>query len=86
MNKIDYLCVIKLYINIDIYKMNTEKTTEKPLLTSLRELEIGESLTCPAERSSYLKSICSQYGFEWGKKFSTSNNRDDRTVTATRIE
>lgn len=80
-----YLCIIKLYRNIDIDNMSNEKVTEKPILTALREMEIGESVTYPAERGSYLKSACSQYGFEWGKKFTTSNNRDNRTVSATRI-
>lgn len=62
----------------------TEKVANKPILTALRELEIGESVTYPAERSSYLKSACTQFGFEWGKKFRTKNNREERTVTATR--
>lgn len=64
--------------------MSNEKSTDRPILTALRELEIGESVTYPAERSSYLKSACSQFGFEWGKKFTTSNNRENRTITATR--
>ena len=66
--------------------MMTEKVIDRPILTALRELEIGDSVTYPAERSSYLKSACSQFGFEWGKKFTTSSNREDRTITATRIE
>lgn len=65
--------------------MGTEKITDKPILTALRELEIGQKVTYPAERGSYLKSACSQFGFEWGKKFTTTNNREERTVTATRI-
>lgn len=64
--------------------METQKDAGKPLLTALRELEVGESLSVPAERGSYLKSISSQFGFEWGKKFTCSNNRDERTITATR--
>lgn len=62
-----------------------EKVIDQPILTVLRKLEIGESVTYPAERTSYLKSACSQFGFEWGKKFTTSSNREDRTITATRI-
>lgn len=85
MKTLHYLCGIKLYRNINICNMNREKLTEKPILTALRELEIGESVTVPAERGSYLKSACSQFGFEWGKKFTTTNNREERTVTATRI-
>ena len=80
-----YFAGIKLERNIERYIMKTEKSTEKPILTALRELEIGESCTYPAERTSYLKSACTTFGFEWGKKFTTSTNREERTVTATRI-
>lgn len=58
---------------------------EKPVLAQLRELKVGQSITCPAERGSYLRTICSQFGFEWGRRFKTTNNRELRTVTATRI-
>lgn len=66
--------------------MTNDILTSKPILASLRELEVGESITIPASRASYLKAVCSNYGFEWGKKFSTANNRANRTVTATRVE
>lgn len=66
--------------------MSNETSPDKPLLAKLRELEVGQSLTYPARRCSYLKSVCSQFGFEWGKKFTTTNNRQDGTVTATRVE
>ena len=66
--------------------MRSKKITDRPILTALRELEIGESITCPAERTSYLRSVCVSFGLEWNKKFKTSTNREERTVTATRIE
>lgn len=65
---------------------NNETDIRKPLLAKLRELEIGESVSVPASRGTYLKSICSSFGFEWGKRFKTSNNRAENTVTATRVE
>ena len=46
---------------------------------------VGEELTVPVSRSSYLKSICVSFGLQWDKKFSTSTNREQRTITATRI-
>ena len=58
---------------------------DKPILSALRQLAVGESCTYPAERASYLKSACTSFGFEWGKKFTTTTNRAQRTVTATRI-
>ncbi len=65
--------------------MKNGKYTYRPVLTALRELEIGESVTYPAERTSYLRSACTQFGFEWGKKFTTTTNREENTITATRI-
>ena len=61
-----------------------EKTTDKPILTALRELEVGQSVTYPVIRTSYLRSVCVNFGLQWGKKFKTTTNREERTVTATR--
>ena len=85
MDKIPYLCIVKLERNIERNNMDKENGMEKPILTALRELEVGESCTYPAERTSYLKSACTTFGFEWGKKFTTTTDRKERTVTATRV-
>ncbi len=61
-----------------------EKVNTKPILTALREMEIGESVIYPIERTSYVRSACVTFGLEWGKKFKTSTNRVDRTITVTR--
>lgn len=58
---------------------------KKSLLGQLACLEVGEELTVPVSRSSYLKSICVSFGLQWDKKFTTSTNREERTITATRI-
>lgn len=58
---------------------------KKSLLGQLKALEVGEELTVSVSRSSYLKSICVSFGLQWGKKFSVSTNREQRTITATRI-
>ena len=58
---------------------------KKSLLGQLSDLAVGEELTVPVSRSSYLKSICVSVGLQWDKKFSTSTNREQRTITATRI-
>ncbi len=63
-----------------------KKVIDKPILTALRELEVGDFVTYPIERTSYLRSACVTFGLEWGKKFKTSINREDRTITATRTE
>ncbi|MBD5184663.1 MAG: hypothetical protein HDS97_07215 [Bacteroidales bacterium] len=59
-----------------------EKTNDKPILTALRKMEIGESLPYPVERTSYLRSACVSFGLEWGKKFKTKTNREEWTVSA----
>lgn len=58
---------------------------KKSLLGQLSDLAVGEELTVPVSRSSYLKSICVSFGLQWDKKFTTSTNREERTITATRI-
>ncbi len=63
-----------------------EKTVDKPILKALREMEVGETVSYSASRTSYIKSACSQFGLEWGKKFKTSSNRENRTITVMRIE
>ncbi len=64
----------------------TSKNQRKnSLLGQLSDLAVGEELTVPVSRCSYLKSICVSFGLQWDKKFSTSINREQRTITATRI-
>ena len=61
----------------------SEKT--KPILAQLSEMAINDVLTFPAEKLGSVKTMCSEYGFQWGKKFSTSVNRQERTFNVTRI-
>lgn len=56
----------------------------KPILTQLREMEVGDVLVFPAEKRGSVKAMCSEYGFEWNKVFSTSINRQERTISVTR--
>lgn len=65
-------------------KQSNNKSAPKSLLSSLRELETGESLTFPASRASYVSSACVRFGLEWGRKFTTRTSRADRTITVTR--
>ncbi len=64
---------------------NKEKNTLN-VLASLRNMSVGEKLAFPAERASYVRSACVTFGFEWNKKFSTRNNRENRTVEITRVQ
>lgn len=60
------------------------KNSERPVLTALREMEIGETLVYPISRTSYIRAACVSFGLEWGKKFKTSTNRADSTITVIR--
>lgn len=63
-----------------------EKVIDKPVLPTLRELKVGESVSYPLNRTSYVRSVCVSYGLEWGKKFSTRINREDSAIVVTRVE
>lgn len=64
--------------------MKKENEATKPILTQLREMEIGDMLSFPAAKRGSIKTMCSEFGFQWGKKFSTSINRQERTISVTR--
>ena len=66
-------------------KETSENQRKNSLLGQLRSLAVGETLTVPVSRSSYLKSICTSFGLQWDKAFSTTTNREERTITATRV-
>lgn len=59
--------------------------TDRPVLTALREMEIGETLVYPISRTSYIRTACVSFGLEWGKKFKTTTSRENRTVTVLRV-
>lgn len=66
-------------------KETSENQRKNSLLGQLRCLDVGGTLTVPVSRSSYLKSLCTSFGLQWDKKFSTTTNREERTITATRV-
>lgn len=61
-----------------------ENHHEKSLLGQFSELALGESLTVPVGRLSYVRNICTTFGMQWGKKFTTKVNRNEGVITATR--
>lgn len=80
-----YLCTIKLnkLYNKSINAM--EKVIPKPMLAVLRDMKVGEACVYPVSRMSSLKTMCSTYGVQWGRKFTTKVNTTERTITATRV-
>ena len=61
-----------------------ENDTEKPMLAVLRDLEVVKSHTYPIERMSSLKTMCTNFGAQWDKTFSTKTDREKRIITVTR--
>lgn len=61
-----------------------QNRTKKPVLATLRALGIGGSVSFPANRASYVKSACVAFGFEWNKKFTTTTDRQTRSIIVTR--
>lgn len=57
----------------------------KSVRSQIHELEVGDKATFDASRTSYIRAACTNFGFEWARKFSTSTDREKRTITVTRI-
>ena len=64
-------------------KVHGEMT--KPMLGVLSEMEVGETHSFPAEKTNSVKTMCSTFGFQWGKEFKTSVNRVNMTLDVTRV-
>jgi hypothetical protein len=62
-----------------------KKEQKKSMLGILSEMEVGDSHSFPAAKTNSVKSMCSTFGFQWGKVFQTSLNREKRTVDVTRV-
>ena len=58
----------------------------KSLMGSMRALAVGQSLTVEAARASYAKMLGSRLGFELGRKYSSKQDAEARTLTVTRVE
>lgn len=65
--------------------MVTTKNTTEELVETLRRMEVGETRTFSAERANSVRATASNYGFQWGRCFTTKANRQERTVTVKRI-
>lgn len=59
---------------------------KKSVRSQIHELEVGDKATFDASRTSYIRASCTNFGFEWERKYSTSTDRKTRTITVTRVE
>lgn len=72
----------RLSIAADYIRSNGQQSA---FISTIRRLMVGQTATFPAERNSYVKSLCARFGFEWDRKFTSAQNTRQRTVTVTRI-
>lgn len=59
-------------------------STKKSMLSQLREMKVADVLTFPLSKMSTIKTCCTMYGAQWDMKFSTSMNRQQKTIDVTR--
>lgn len=57
---------------------------EGSILGSLRQLEVGEKIVVKKDRAAYVRSVVSNYGKYWDKRFRTSLNTKAGTLTVWR--
>ena len=57
---------------------------QKPFLSQLRELQVGDSITQPISKRSYVAVSATRFGVEWDKVFKVSSDRVNKTVSVTR--
>ena len=94
-----YLCIKQRLKQTNVQtqdkKSNMEKTItaenihanpDEPVMAQLRKMQPDDRLEFDTRkvRESYLRSVCSRFGWEWGVTFSVSLDRARRTVTVTR--
>lgn len=66
--------------------MKKEKEEKSSILSTLRVMELYETVQFPSTRCSYVKSACVTFGFQWGKKFTTHVVREENIIEVTRVE
>lgn len=64
--------------------MAEKKAKEKPTLTMLGEMKVGDKLWFPAAKLNSIKAMCSNFGFQWNKTFATSIDRQTNGLYVTR--
>lgn len=52
---------------------------------AIRAMEVGDVLTFPIEKLPTVKTTCSDLGFILNRRYTTSTDRDSRTIEVTRI-
>lgn len=62
-----------------------ENPTQRPMRRIIDELEVGQVYCFPISKMLVIRSCCSELSLMHSRKYSTSTNREDQTITVTRI-
>lgn len=54
------------------------------LVNTLRNMEVGDILEFPAESANSVRATASNYGFQWGRTYTSKTDRSRRLVIITR--
>lgn len=63
-----------------------EQKNKKTLLGALASLEIGAYDDFPVKKLNSVRTACSSFGLQWGKRFTTKVDRETMTVRVTRVQ
>lgn len=65
---------------------NAQTTTNKTSdLSLLRNMIIGQEREFPISKLSNVRTMCSNFGIQWGVKFTTRTDKEKGVVIVTRI-
>ena len=63
-----------------------EQKSKKSLLGVLASLEVGAYDDFPVKKLNSVRTACSSFGLQWGKRFTTKVNRETMTIRVTRVQ
>lgn len=61
-----------------------EQIKTKSARQELKDMEVNEIIEFPIQRMCSVRSACSAYGLEWGRRFSTAVDREKSVIAVTR--
>lgn len=62
-----------------------EKSTSKPIMTTLKEMQQGETASFSLDRLLTVRSTCAMLSLQNGLTFKTKSDREAGTVTVERV-
>lgn len=65
--------------------MDNTLTSQPSDLAKIRNMQIGDEVVFPISKTSNVRSMCSNFGLQWGTRYTTRTSREDSTIIVTRI-